>query len=176
MFFSVYSVGNININIPEQDQEVRCDRVPVWFNIVILEMMWEGKSMIQFKQYDWAVRCSHTPPHSLVLTHHNATVTVTELLPVDRTGLWGVSVAASSLPPVSQSTFKLALHYNDRADKTGEIWGWMFKSSTRHNFLVKAYLIKSVSMTEDGGLNSCKSDPHNSHFYLNKRLGTNKHM
>ena len=77
----------------------------VWCNTVILEMMWEGELMIQFKQYDWDVRCSHTPSH--FLEHHvNVNVNATELLPADRTGLWCASAAANSLPPFSQTHSK----------------------------------------------------------------------
>lgn len=55
----------------------------ILFHVTLSYLMaWEGKS-----KYDKAVRCSHTPPHSLILTHVHANVTVSELLPVDRTGL-----------------------------------------------------------------------------------------
>lgn len=58
---------------------------------------WDG-GMVKKKKskYDKAVRCSHTAPHSPVVTHNHANVTVAELQPADRTGLRRASAAAAA--------------------------------------------------------------------------------
>lgn len=104
---SIYQLGEARISLIQLQRSLcmwQSQIIPYRYKTVKLEVTWEGKSIVQFKQYDWAVRCSHTAPHFLIPTQHHTSVTVTELLPSDRTRLQCASVA-NSLPPVSRSPF-----------------------------------------------------------------------
>lgn len=118
-------------NPPPQkhSRQTRVGLCPVLCHSVLSDSVgwWDGKK--NKSKYDKAVRCSHTAPHSPVVTHNHANVTVAELQPADRTGLR----CASALPLLLLARSLARDDYRSLARYDGKGWmdGWTCEGSGR---------------------------------------------